>query len=127
MNSLKALFNKYNHASIQDDGCVTSKQFNEFCDDVKQAFISECKNINANVVEFSKGHYDLCCFIEKNGKYVYVSYNVLRGAQRLDMNANDPFNGWLYRTAENERDYHGGVNHFASTLDLFDGIRKLLV
>jgi len=53
-------------------------------------------------------------FITSNNKVVYVNTEVLGG-------------GYLYRTAKDTKDYHGGVNKYADNIDaLVNGINDLL-
>jgi hypothetical protein len=53
-------------------------------------------------------------FIEREGAIVYVNTEVLGG-------------GYLYRTAKHLKDYSGGVNQYAKSLDsLVEGINSLL-
>lgn len=57
-------------------------------------------------------------FITKNGKYVYYSFSDYRY-----------WSWWervLIRTAENEKDYRGGANHYADLGNLEAEVRFLL-
>ena len=124
--NLNGLFKKYHNTSIEDCGTYNSKEFNQFCKDAKSTFKNECKSIKANLVKFGKWHYDFSAFVERNGKYVYISYRVPRGEMTFDLTADDPMDGWLIRKAGSPTDYTGGRNNFSNTLQLFNNIDKLL-
>ena len=76
--------------------------------------------VNANIVNFSVGHYYISGFIELNGKFAYFSCSDVRFF----------VNDWLYhlliRTAKNARDYTGGSNGYTSLKDFKDNISRLL-
>ena len=61
-----------------------------------------------------------------NDKYVYFSYNIPRGEEPLRLNSRSYLSGILVRTAEHERDYHGGYNNFCSLLDFLNSVEYLL-
>ncbi len=96
---------------LEDWGCVVSKEFKQF----QSAFKREVKRLaeerGANLVGYSNGHYDMCGFVERNGKYVYFSYGSLdRTKVSLTPNGNW-HSAFLMRTAKSAKDYHGGTNN----------------
>ena len=96
---------------LEDWGCVVSKEFKQF----QSAFKREVKRLaeekGANLVGYSNGHYDMCGFVEQNGKYVYFSYGSLdRTKVSLTPNGNW-HSAFLMRTAKSAKDYHGGTNN----------------
>lgn len=123
---MRNIYKKYNGIGIQDDGSVTSKEFNsfyrEFISTLKKALMKK----DIKVVRTSKGHYDLSAFVERNDKYAYISYSVPRGNQPLDLDRTDPMSSVLYRLADNDKDYKGKINHFCDVLSLVDNLDNLL-
>ena len=79
-----------------------------------------------NLVEFHVGHYDFGGFVEKDGKYVYFSYNCPRYRTPINFEKTDCMEGFLYRTAKSEKDYTGGRNHFTNLLQLVPEIERLI-
>jgi hypothetical protein len=76
-------------------------------------------------VRFSKGHYDVCGFIERNGKYVYFNYSSsLCGSRSTPMLIDR--RAMFCRTAENAMDYRGGNNCFTSFEECESVLNKLL-
>lgn len=65
-------------------------------------------------------HYKFSCFIKGNEKFVYISISDVRFFR------NKWFNNILIRTAESEKDYHGGVNQYTSLPCLEAKIKSML-
>lgn len=106
-------FRRWNKKPIEDDGMYMSKEAKSFFRAFKN-FVGRCFP-DAELIGFEPNHYDTSGFIKKDGKYIYVSYNLNRGNQcRPDFSASDAMNGVLYRTANGPEDYRGGSNHFTS-------------
>lgn len=123
---MKNIIMKWDEKPIQDDGCYTSDEFKEFARDVKKSLTKELAKYGINLPKYSIGHYDLSAFAERDGMYVYISYDVPRGEQPLDLEARDCMNGWLVRTAKSDTDYTGGWNNFCNTTELVDTICNLI-
>jgi hypothetical protein len=90
------------------------------------------KPYGITIAEFSINHYFCSAFLEKNGKYVYLTYSIPRGGMSIDFSESDALNGVLYRTASSLRDYTGGPNRFSSIedlptaiIDLFDWMERM--
>ena len=116
---------KWNNKPLQDAGCYVSKEYNTFQNAFKREISKIAENIGATLVNFSKGHYDVCGFIEKNGKYVYFSYSSALCGNRATPQLKNA-SAMYCRTAENAKDYRGGNNIFTSFEDCQDIINKLL-
>lgn len=110
-----AFIKKWDNKYLQDDGCYVSKEYNTFQNAFKREMKKIAENIGATLVKFSKGHYDVCGFIERNGKYVYFDYDsalTRNGRSTPALKYQDhEFPTMLCRTAENEKDYRGGTNN----------------
>lgn len=63
-------------------------------------------------------HYDCSGFLCKDGKYIYISYSIPRYGEKINFDDSGYINGVLYRTAENDHDFHGGHNNFSSISNL---------
>lgn len=69
------------------------------------------------------GYCESSGFVTDNkGHYVYFN----SGDYRFDGMCNDIYHNVLIRTAENEKDYHGGTNHFVELKDIGAEINKLI-
>lgn len=116
---------KYNGKVLEDAGAYKSAEFVQFARDMKSTIREICKEVGAELVKFSVGHYDVSGFAVKDGKYVYFRYSEPRHLS-IDLSRADPMNGILIRTAEHEKDYRGGMNNFCN-IYTFGGILGHLV
>lgn len=118
------LIEKWNGRPIQDCGPDKSREFKQFAADFRKVLRSFD---GWTVKKFSIGHYNCVCFMQsaKTGNFMYISHDVPRYNQPLNMSARDAFGGILYRTCRNERDYHGDVNHFTDFRSLESDINDL--
>lgn len=116
---------KWNNKYLADDGAWVSKEFNAFQNAFKREMDKLAQSIGATLVRFSKGHYDVCGFIERNGKYVYFDYSsALCGSRSTPMLTSST--AMYCRTAEHDKDYRGGYNNFTSFVECKDLIDRLL-
>lgn len=122
----ESFFKKYDGKGIEDDGCVTSAEFNAFARDFKAYLDGEIKREGIKIHSFRRGHYDIVAFVERNGKYLYVSYSVPRGSMPVDFTASSPLLGVLVRAAKGPKDYTGGMNHFCSVRNLGETVCKMI-
>ena len=77
-------------------------------------------NIGANLVSFNKNHYTFSAFMEKGGKFAYISISDVRHFK------NEWKDNILVRSAEHERDFSGGRNTFTNLLKLENRLDKVL-
>lgn len=117
----KKFFEKYCDGTweVQDDGGVTSKEFDQFSRDFKSALKEICGR-DWEVTKYSKGHYFVSTFLRNRSnpeKFLYLNISDIRH-----------FPNWhtsiLYRTAENEKDYRGGTNQYSSLENLKDALER---
>lgn len=96
-----------------------SKQCSQFGMDLKKALKNDLGT--EYDVEISIGHFYISGFVNKVGtdKYVYFSVEDLR-----DMD--NGFGDVLFRSAESNKDYRGGSNHFCNLYELDVKIKELL-
>ena len=73
---------------------------------------------------FEFSHYDTSCFIERNGKFVYISHS--SGLSRMGSGVRIELDSFLIRTAQNGKDYRGGCNQYCDIANLQSMIDGLL-
>lgn len=117
--NIDSFIKKYNGKTLRDDGCYLSSEFKGF----QTAFINAMKKIAASlggeVVNTSKGHYDVSGFIKRGDKYVYFDYSNgcgFGGRTHIILKGNNGcyHQPLLIRAARHEKDYTGFTNNFAS-------------
>ena len=81
------------------------------------------KAVDAAVVAESKGHYLTSCFIERNGKFVYISHS---SDARMDGGVKIELDSFLIRTARHVKDYTGGINQYCDMSQLPFMVHELL-
>ena len=114
MNTFKR---KWNHKSVEDWGSTMSDEANKFVEDFTKMLERQLGKEGVNI-EIEPNHYDLYGFVEKDGKYIYVSYEIPRGGYTIDFSVSGCADGVLYRAADNNHDYKGYSNNFSSIQDL---------
>lgn len=93
---------------IENWGIGLSDDYKSFQTKYKNFLKRVCKENGYELVSFMPSHYKFSCFIKGNEKFVYISISDVRFFR------NEWFNNILIRTAESEKDYHGGVNQYTS-------------
>lgn len=90
-----------------ESSSTLTPEFAEFARLVKHT-IKKSLPDSLELVSFNRGHFYFSGFIKNKitGKYAYFNANDVRGGN------DDWYNRLLIRTAENDRDYTGGVNGF---------------
>lgn len=97
---------KYNGKRLDDNGSSVSREYDLYQNAFIRTMKAIAKDINAEVVKTTKGHYFESVFIERNGKYAYIHYEGI-DRTKIDFDEN------LYcRSAESDKDYVGGYNYF---------------
>lgn len=130
MADIKSFIRKWNGKTLQDDGCVVSKEFHSFQVAFFNAMRKIADSIGAEVVKPSYGHYDMSGFVKRGDRYVYFSYSncgnrthvVLKG----DMAQYGALCPMFVRTAANDRDYRGGYNNWTTMETCEELIDRLL-
>ena len=92
-------------------GPVIDEDFRVFARLFKK-YITQHLPTGSQLVTFSRGHYEVSGFIQRQGKYVYFSVSDVRffpGKWQSEI---------LVRTATSDKDYTGGVNRYTG-LDTF--------
>lgn len=102
-------------------GGMTGKDYKTFQTKYINYLRSLCKLHGWELVNVGRNHYCFAAFIRnEQSKYIYLSISDVRYFN----------NEWYYHilicTAKHERDYHGGMNHFACLTTLSESVQKLL-
>ena len=118
MADIKAFIRKWNGRTLQDDGCVVSKEFHSFQVAFMNAMRKIASSLGGELVNHSYGHYDMSGFIKRGDNYVYFSYSSLDRTYVQLKNTNLSLNGWyaplLIRKAKDAKDYRGETNNYAA-------------
>ena len=122
---MTSFIKKWNGKHLADDGCYVSREFNAFQNAFKREIEKIAQNIGATLVRYSKGHYDMCGFIERGGKYVFFDYSSALCGERSRPALTDS-NAMYCRRAKNDKDYRGEYNRFTSFADCKETIDMLL-
>ena len=94
-------------------GCYTGKDYLTFQRKYINYLHSLCKERHWSLVNVGKNHYCFTAFIKTNDDlYVYISIPDVRFWK------NEWYNHILIREAKNEKDYHGGRNHYTTLTEL---------
>lgn len=98
-----------------------SDAFDQFVRDFRSHMKAEGKRLGLTVLPFKANWFITSGFVlnEKSGKMAYWSISDVRYFK------DEWYNHVLYRTAENEKDYTGGSNHFCELPDLMESIMDL--
>lgn len=123
---MNVIFNTYNNKTLMDAGSYMSDEAKKFARDFKRRLSLNAKKRGMEVVNFNTGHYYFSGFVKKDDKYVYFSYDIPRWEEPIDLHASGCSKGFLVRTAENEKDYHGGHNNFTNLIHFMDKVEELL-
>lgn len=110
---------KYLNRSIEDYGGITSPDYETFQRKYKNCIKTIASEIGGELVNFSPNHYEFSCFVKRNDKFVYISISDVRYWK------NEWYNHILIRTAQHEKDYHGGSNDYTNLDNLRDKIIEL--
>lgn len=103
-------------------GSYTGEDYKTFQTKYINYLRSICKANDWTLVNVIKGHYEFSVFIRNiNGQHVYFSISDVRFWR------NEWYTRILIRTAESERDYHGGSNYHTSLPDLTENVEQLFV
>lgn len=117
-------YTKWQDAILADAGDYVSKEYRSFQTALVREISKYAAAVGAKVASNSKGHYDTSCFIERNGKFVYISHS--SGLSRMGSGVRIELDSFLIRTAQNGKDYRGGCNQYCDIANLQSMIDGLL-
>lgn len=117
-------YTKWQNSILADAGSYVSKEYRNFQTALVREISKYATAVGAKVASNSKGHYDTSCFVERNGKFVYISHS--SGLSRMNSGVKIELNSFLVRTAQHAKDYRGGYNHHCDMANLQSMIDGLL-
>ena len=118
MTTLQKL-KSYAISGIENWGGITSPDYKEFEKTYRKHLRSVAKSVDGELVKFMPQHYEFSCFVKRNNKFVYISISDVRYFR------NEWQDNILIRTAQNESDYHGGSNNYATLKNINEKIKAL--
>lgn len=68
-------YTKWQSSLLNDAGSYVSREYRNFQTALIREISKSAKAVNAAVVTHTKGHYFTTCFVERNGKFVYISHS----------------------------------------------------
>lgn len=118
MNYMEKLQNEFAGVTFESS-CYETKEFASFARKSKNALKKECATYGLELKKFSKGHFEVSAFLQaSSGKMCYLHIGDMRDGVRA-------FERVLYRTARDERDFSGGMNHFAPFANVVEEAAQL--
>ena len=117
-------YTKWQNAILADAGVYVSKKYRSFQTALVREISKYATAVGAKVTFNLKGHYNTSCFIERNGKFVYISHS--SGLSRMGSGVKIELDSFLIRTAQHAKDYRGGHNQYCDITILQSMIDNLL-
>ena len=115
---------KWQYVFLADAGCYVSREYRNFQTALVREISKYAKAVDAAVVAKTKWHYFTSCFVERNGKFVYINHS--SGLSRRIGSVRIELDSFLIRTARHAEDYTGGTNQYCDLLRLQSMIDRLL-
>lgn len=117
-------YTKWQNAVLADAGGYVSKEYRSFQTALVREISKYATAVGAKVMSNLKGHYDTSCFVERNGRFVYISHS--SGLSRMGGGVRIELGSFLIRTARHAKDYTGGCNQYCDLSNLQSQIDCLL-
>ena len=116
-------YSKWQSSVLADAGTYVSKEYRRFQTSLVREISKYATTVGAKVVSSSKGYYVTSCFVERNGKFVYLNHSA---DVRMDDGIKIELDSFMIRTARHAKDYTGGSNQYCDMPQLQSMIDKLL-
>ncbi|ALA74336.1 hypothetical protein IY41_13300 [Phocaeicola dorei] len=116
-------YSKWQSSVLADAGTYVSKEYRRFQTSLVREISKYATTVGAKVVSSSKGYYVTSCFVERNGKFVYLNHSA---DVRMDDGIKIELDSFMIRTARYAKDYTGGINQYCDMQQLQSMIDKLL-
>lgn len=68
-------YSKWQSSVLADAGTYVSKEYRRFQTSLVREISKYATTVGAKVVSSSKGYYVTSCFVERNGKFVYLNHS----------------------------------------------------
>lgn len=119
----QTFYTKWQSSVLADAEAYVSEEYSNFQTALLREISRYAEAVGAVVVSENKGHYYTSCFIERNGKFVYLNHST---DMRMDAEIKIELGSFLIRTAQHAKDYVGGSNQYCDMPQLQSMIDKLL-
>ena len=119
----QTFYTKWQSSVLADAEAYVSDEYSNFQTALLREISRYAEAVGAVVVSENKGHYYTSCFIERNGKFVYLNHSA---DMRMDDGIRIALGTFLIRTARHAKDYTGGSNQYCDMPQLQSMIDKLL-
>lgn len=119
----QTFYTKWQSSVLADAESYVSEEYSNFQTALLREISRYAEAVGAVVVSENKGHYYTSCFIERNGKFVYLNHSA---DMRMDDGIRIELGSFMIRTARHAKDYTGGNNQYCDMLQLQSMIDKLL-
>lgn len=124
INMAQNFYTKWQDAILADAGGYVSKEYRRFQTALVRKISKYATAVGAQVASKLKGHYDTSCFIERNGKFVYINHSSTLA--RMGSGVRVELDSFLIRTAQHAKDYRGGYNQYCDIANLQSMMDDLL-
>ena len=99
--------------------CADTRDFGDFARHLRIALQKECAAHGLTLKKFNRGYFEVSALVEApSGKMCYLHISDVRDEASA-------FERVLYRTARDDRDFTGGMNHFASLANVVEEVARL--
>ena len=119
----QTFYTQWQSSVLADAETYVSMEYSNFQTALLREISKYAEAVDAAVVSENKGHYYTSCFIERNGKFVYINHSA---DVRMDDGIKIELGSFMIRTARHAKDYTGGNNQYCDMLQLQSMIDKLL-
>ena len=119
----QTFYTKWQSSVLADAEAYVSDEYSNFQTALLREISRYAEAVGAVVVSENKGHYYTSCFIERNGKFVYLNHSA---DMRMDAGIKIELGSFLIRTVRHAKDYTGGSNQYCDMPQLQSMIDKLL-
>ena len=119
----QTFYTKWQSSVLADAEAYVSEEYSNIQTALLREISRYAEAVGAVVVSENKGHYYTSCFIERNGKFVYLNHSA---DMRMDDGIRIELGSFMIRTARHAKDYIGGSNQYCDMPQLQSMIDKLL-
>ena len=120
----QTFYTQWQSSVLADAETYVSKEYSNFQTALLREISKYAEAVDAAVVAKTKGHYFTSCFVERNGKFVYINHS--SGLSRRIGSVRIELDSFLIRTARHAEDYTGGTKQYCDLVRLQSMIDRLL-
>lgn len=112
----QTFYTQWQSSVLADAGTYVSKEYRRFQTSLVREISKYATTVGAKVLSSSKGYYYTSCFVERDGKFVYISHSST--LSQMGDGVRIELSSFLIRTARHVKDYTGGTNQYCDMLQL---------